>query len=292
MITKKGLTWIFDIPNDLPQWVMGDSTRLQQILNNLLTNARKFTNTGTIKLSIKHRFEKDTSYVWVLFEVIDTGIGISEENMKKLFIPFQQVHSNRSLGGSGLGLVISKQLTELLGGKMWVKSKEGVGSTFSFEIPFKVENNAPKLTTQKKVIVDKSLLKDIKILVCEDNLINQKVLQRLLHIAGFSCDVACDGEKGLEMWEKAKSSGRPYNLIFMDCIMPKLDGFETTRIIRKREKELNNGKTVIVAVTANALKEDRDKCIECGMDDFLVKPLKLHKLLQILSDTFGINVKI
>jgi CheY-like chemotaxis protein len=258
----------------------------------LLNNAIKFTHKGHVKLSVTLDTIKNnqTSIADIQFKIIDTGIGIKDEDLKELFTPFRQLHQQHKVyGGTGLGLLISKQLVELMGGKINVFSKEGVGSTFMFNLPLALPKDQTinvKARRQRIQLTDKQkeTLSRVKILVAEDNIINRTVLMRLLKDIGFdNVDTAVDGKNTVQKWEEAQKSGIPFNLVFMDCVMPELDGFEATQAIRDREKELSIQPCTIVAVTANALSEDKQRCLESGMDDYLSKPIRVEQLCKLLS---------
>jgi signal transduction histidine kinase/CheY-like chemotaxis protein len=265
----KSLAFWLKLDPNLPQRVISDPLRLQQILVNLIGNAMKFTQYGAISLKVSLRQDGQ-----LLFEVIDTGIGISEAGQKKLFKAFSQVDgsSTRSFGGTGLGLVISKQLVDLLGGEIGFESVEGKGSRFYFAIPFelaeaqvesvKAETDERSDKQQKPAVA----LDQAKVLVVEDNAINQKLMLALLAKIGIKADLAEQGEQALE-----KLAQQAYDIVLMDCQMPIMDGYEATRQLRAQDG-LNHGVPVI-AVTANAMLGDRELCLQAGMDDYLTKPV-------------------
>ena len=265
----KSLAFWLKLAPDLPQRITSDPLRLQQILVNLLGNAIKFTQYGAISLKVSLRQDGQ-----LLFEVVDTGIGISEAGQKKLFKAFSQVDgsSTRSYGGTGLGLVISKQLVDLLGGEVGFESVEGKGSRFYFAIPFEdaeplealVESEASiESVEEKKPAVS---LEQAKVLVVEDNLINQKLMLALLAKIGIKPDLAEHGEQALE-----KLAQQAYDIVLMDCQMPVMDGYEATRQLRAQDGF--NQAVPVIAVTANAMVGDREKCLQAGMDDYLTKPV-------------------
>jgi CheY-like chemotaxis protein len=247
--------------------------RIRQILLNLLGNAIKFTENGEVKISVSS-FQKDDGYWEVLLSVEDTGIGISPEAISKLFSPFTQAESSttRRFGGTGLGLTISRSLVELMGGKIWAESSPGEGSTFYVLLSLKEASLAPheiicvpNATVQRKIL---------KVLLAEDNMINQQVILKMLHRLGHEADSAVDGKAAVE----AAINGK-YDLILMDVQMPVMDGLEATRNIRR----LLAGRPKIIALTASALKEDREKCLQAGMNDFLSKPIRLQDLKVALE---------
>lgn len=262
-------------------------------MNNLLNNAIKFTHEGTVKLTVKLRKiikKKNQSIADIQFIISDSGIGIKNEELKELFTPFRQLHQkHQRYGGTGLGLLISRQLVELMGGKISVESQEGKGSTFEFNLPLllPLDQNS-SLNSKKHAFLltedQKQLLNSFRILVAEDNLINRTVLTRLLKDIGFNnVEVAINGKLAVQKWEDAVNMKHPFRLIFMDCVMPELDGFEATKEIRAKEQNLEIQKCVIVAVTANALSEDKQRCLQSGMDEYLSKPIRVEQLCKVLS---------
>jgi two-component system, sensor histidine kinase and response regulator len=272
---------------DIPDIVIGDCKRLRQIIFNLVGNAVKFTRNGTISLNISKTSETHDK-VTLLIGVADTGIGIAPDKIDKIFEKFIQADSftTKKYGGTGLGLAISKQLTELMGGKIYARSELGKGSTFYVEIPFKHDTTG-HIVKEEKLFSDikesneslsVSPIKSVyhaKVLLVEDYQPNQKVASKMLEKMGCTVDVADDGEQALEKLQEAH-----YDIIFMDCQMPEMDGFEATRLIRQNKNTENN---IIVAMTANALEGDREKCIAAGMNDYISKPIRSAELERILS---------
>ncbi|WP_310441315.1 ATP-binding protein [Sulfurimonas sp.] len=256
----------------------GDSLRISQILANLLSNAIKFTHNGDIYINVT-KISDDK----LRFKVRDTGIGLSDEEQNKLFKSFSQADGSttRKYGGTGLGLAISKELAELMGGKIWVESKEGVGSSFIFEIEL-MEIKSDILETDDEIRqFNRNILHLNKILVVEDNLTNQLVLLGLLEDSVKEIDIAKNGKEAVEMFEKGK-----YDLILMDLQMPVMDGYEATTIIRKVDKDIP-----IIALTANAMKEEIEKTEAVGMNEHLVKPIDIEKLFTTLSKYINFNKK-
>jgi len=253
----------------LPKEVNGDALRLGQILINLLTNAIKFTNDGVVELSVENESE-DKNRAKIKFTVADTGMGIGEDAIKNIFKIYDQgdPEITRQFGGSGLGLAISNSLCEKMGGKITVKSKVGQGTSFWFTLNFEIKSHQHKPTH-----------KNIHILVVEDNMLNQKVVGTTLKRNGFSFDVADNGQAAFE-----KFKNNHFNLILMDIQMPLLDGYETTLLIREYEKaHPENPRTKIIALTANATTEDKNKCREIGMDEYLTKPFRFKDLNDIIE---------
>jgi PAS domain S-box-containing protein len=280
-IHEKNLNFNMKIGKDVPKFVKGDPTRLKQIVTNLMSNGVKFTEVGELLMEVRLKGIESKEYS-ILFEISDTGIGMSEEAMNKIFRPFTQGDSSstRQYGGTGLGLAICKSLIEMMGGNIGVESVEGKGSKFTFHILLeKVESREvdAKETKNDLIILKENTANwnSLKVLLVEDNEVNRMFFSKLLKIKGISCDVAENGEHAIKMWET-----KNYDLIFMDCQMPVMDGYEATREIRKRETGKKN--IPIIAMTAYAMKGDAQKCIECGMDDYLSKPVDIGQLELIL----------
>jgi len=279
----KGLKLDYVISKGTNTFLISDITRLQQILVNLISNAVKFTNKGEIIISLSDTKKTDKIYEFH-FQAKDTGIGIAPEQINKLFQPFSQVDASttRKYGGTGLGLVISKRLSELLGGKMWVESTLGKGSTFHFTIMAEVigDNEIQKIQSiRNKNINIESIVKDIplEILVAEDNLINQQIALKVLKKIGYQADIASNG---LEVLNKLEQ--KSYDLILMDVQMSEMDGLEATRQICKLYSKEKRPK--IIAMTAGAMEANRQQCLDAGMDGFSTKPIDIAKLHQILSE--------
>jgi len=270
--------------------VRGDPGRLRQILTNLISNAIKFTPSGAVNVRATWESENDT-HVVLRFEVADTGIGVPEEARACLFQPFSQVDASttRKYGGTGLGLAICKQLVNLMAGQIGCSSIPDNGSVFWFTVRFEKpaestshEEFAPG-TGQDLIDAQQRLpaarRRGIRILVAEDNAFNQKVVLRQVREMGFGADAVANGIEALEALDRI-----PYDLVLMDCQMPEMDGYECSAEIRRRE---DHGQHVpIIAMTAHVMKEDRDKCLAAGMDDFLSKPVRVAHLEAILIQWF------
>ena len=276
---NKALTLQCDIDPDIPLCVAGDATRAGQILFNFAGNALKFTERGGI--SIRARLlEHDGASVTLRFEVIDTGIGIDPAIQPRLFTAFEQgdPSTTRRYGGTGLGLAISRRLAELMGGSVGVHSVPAAGSTFWFTARFAVVDGAEDATSVAQDESDASVLArdfgSARLLLVEDNEVNQYVAQELLADAGLAADVAEDGQQALELFTR-----QPYDLILMDMQMPVMDGLAATRAIRALP---NGGEVPILAMTANAFAEDRQRCTEAGMNDYLSKPFEPEQLYAVL----------
>jgi signal transduction histidine kinase/BarA-like signal transduction histidine kinase len=269
------------VDSAVPEWVRGDAGRLRQVLVNLCANAVKFTERGEVALRISV-VAQDLERTTLRFEVRDTGIGVPEAGLHALFKPFSQLDASttRRFGGTGLGLSIVKRLAEMMGGEAGVLSREGVGSTFWFTA--QVANAAadpatPRLPTNAVPQVQRlGSAQERRILLAEDNAVNEKVAAQALRTMGFRVDAVSNGRAAVIAWETGL-----YDLILMDCQMPELDGYEATIEIRKREQGMRH--IPIVALTAHAMKDDDLKCKAAGMDDYLTKPLDRKRLQSCLD---------
>lgn len=274
MTSAKDLIIDSFVDEHVPPFIEGDVVRLRQVLVNLMSNAIKFTDNGGIYISVKSPRENTLEVA-----IRDTGIGISEESQKKLFNAFTQADSSmtRKYGGTGLGLTICKKLIELMGGEIIVTSVVGEGSTFSFTIPVKAIDSMPKeLIDQYEVQPSRlGVDKPMKILLAEDNLVNQMVAKGFLQKLGYKPDVASNGLEAL-----AALKQKDYDLIFMDMMMPEMDGLEATKIICSQMPV--QSRPWIVAMTANAMEEHKKQCVEAGMNDFLTKPFTVEGLASVL----------
>lgn len=288
---QKNLKLISLMDSRIPEMLLGDPLRITQILLNLTDNAIKFTDQG--RITIQAYIETSIgSLVYIRFEISDTGIGIAETDQDKIFFPFTQVDNSttRSFGGTGLGLVICRNLVSLMGGTIGFSSEKGKGSTFWFIIPFKqdvvleqsIEEETPQKTDLSHLVSQSPTLPyssrfNYRVLLVEDDPVCSKVVNLQLGKLGIEVDVACNGEEAVKA-----SSSKDYSLIFMDCHMPIMDGFAATRAIR--EAELGSEQHVpIIAMTARALEEDRDLCAQAGMDDYLSKPVDFNQLFTTLK---------
>lgn len=270
---SKGLTLMVEVPDQVPRRVCGDAVRLRQILLNLVSNAIKFTETGEIWVRVGLESESDGA-ARVRFEVQDTGIGIAPEDHAKLFEPFSQVDSSttRRFGGTGLGLAISRRLVQLAGGQIGVNAELDSGSTFWFALPFAKAPQPGAVaggSAEHLVGPDVAPAPDAlgKILVVEDDRINQMVAVATVEGLGYSVDVAADGAEALK-----RLSLMHYSAVLMDCQMPKMDGYETTRQIRLLQGPMSE--VPVLAVTAGAMEGDKEKCLAAGMDDYISKPIR------------------
>lgn len=266
------------IPPNLVLNVVGDPGRLRQILLNLIANAIKFTNDGEVIIRALETTSSEKE-VTVRFEVEDSGIGISQENLNKLFQPFIQADSttSRKFGGTGLGLSICHRLVELMRGKIGVSSTENKGSTFWFEVTLlKSQNKHANQIHQFEQ--DVPAHKIGRILVVEDNFVNQKVARAMLEKIGHRVDTVGNGIEALNALEQF-----PYDVVLMDCQMPEMDGFEATEVIRSKKRNKIPVAIPIIAMTANALSGDKDRCLAAGMDDYISKPVNISSLNKILQ---------
>jgi PAS domain S-box-containing protein len=273
---KKGIELNYTFASTIPQYVIGDPSRLQQILNNLISNAVKFTEIGEVWIKIKEIKNHDNE-LEIQFTVEDTGIGISEDNIVMLFKSFSQLDGSitRRFGGTGLGLAISKQLSEIMGGRLWVESKTAIGSKFYLTLKFTI---GAKIETQPtKILRLKNIDRPYSILLAEDDKVNQMVITRILKERGYLVDTADNGLQAVEMCLE-----NSYDAILMDIQMPVMDGIEATKRIKERNKC-----TPIIAITAYALKGDREKFLAHGMDEYVSKPIRIEELYSVIEKSLS-----
>lgn len=275
--SEKGIDLSFNISPDVPEIIVGDITRLRQVLVNLLNNAVKFTDKGEVTISVIGQ-KRDGEGYEIHYAIKDTGIGIPQDKMSQLFQSFSQVDPSitRKYGGTGLGLAISKRLVELMGGKIWAESEVGTGSVFYFTIVVEAatKSQIDAMMQDQKAINVSPLMdqRELRILLAEDNAVNQKVALQMLKKIGYKADIAANGKEVLAALER-----QPYDIILMDVQMPEMDGLEAAKRIRER----GDGPKII-AMTAFALKGDMDRCLEAGMDDYISKPIQLEELTNKL----------
>jgi len=275
-IREKDVELVAEISEDVPEVVKGDPVRINQILLNLADNALKFTETGYVKIIIK-KVQDDNQTDLLRFEVEDTGIGIRQSRLESIFDTYKQEtkHTTRHYGGTGLGLAITKQLIKLMGGDINVTSQFGKGSVFWFEIELKKS----KRTKHQLIVTDKKVkLKDLKILVVDDNPLNREVFFDLIndYKNNVEVDMADDGKMAL-----AKIQSNDYDVVLMDIQMPRMDGYEATRQIRKLSG--SKSKLPVIAMTAHVLEGVADKCDAAGMNDYVAKPINMKVLTQKIS---------
>ncbi|MDQ3002719.1 MAG: ATP-binding protein [Fibrobacterota bacterium] len=290
---RKRLALSLDLAPGLPTRVIGDALRLKQILNNLIGNALKFTQKGGVII----RLREDVSVTSpagaarvcnLLFQVEDTGVGIPEEAQGRIFQSFVQADTTitRQYGGTGLGLFISKQIVEMMGGKIGFHTRTGVGSVFHFTLPFAnasdIEDTKAPRWEAPSVSADRGTTAGARLLIVEDHPLNQKVLCGFLGQFGLEADTASRGQEALKMFSSA-----PYDLVFMDCHMPGMDGFECTQALRSMSA---GGKLpTIVGVTADAMQGTLEKCLRAGMNDMITKPIMTEELHRVLSRWLGVT---
>jgi signal transduction histidine kinase/CheY-like chemotaxis protein len=277
---EKDLYLTCQIPGDFECGWWGDCSRIRQILVNLIGNAIKFTSTGGIELRIE-RSEQSDDFSTLKFSVRDSGIGIPHDRLDRLFESFSQVDASttRQYGGTGLGLAITRQLAELMGGSVGLESQEGVGSTFWFTARLQ-EAPASALPTIEFPQADNASTANPygRILLVDDNDVNQMILSEMLKQAGHEVQIAANGKEALEIYQH-----EAFDLIITDCHMPIMDGYELARSVREKESASQNGSRIpIIALTASALKGDGDRCIEAGMDDYATKPIDQGRLLSLI----------
>jgi signal transduction histidine kinase/ActR/RegA family two-component response regulator len=276
---NKHLSLTTEIAPDVPEVLIGDPGRIRQVLVNFLGNALKFTPFGGVQVLVSLVFPPGIGKEPRLrIEVIDTGRGIAPEKVSTLFRPFTQVDSgdDRAFGGTGLGLAISKRLVAAMKGDIGVSTEVGSGSRFWFEIPAQ-EGSLSQCADRLPELLEVHS-PSLRILVAEDNVVNQKVIVRLLETLGHSVEVATDGALAIARFEK-----EPWDVVLMDCQMPIMDGFEAARRMRAAEASSKADRTPIIALTAGVLDEDRARCREAGMDEFVSKPVQLEVLSQVLA---------
>lgn len=290
--SSKGLQILIDTSHALNPAHQADPMRLQQILNNFLSNAVKFTHEGHI--AVRVRCIESTQHAdRLLFEVQDTGIGVSEENQAKLFQPFSQAEmsTTRRFGGTGLGLAICHHLGELMGGEITMRSAVGEGTTMAFTVTLpigdateivKMEPLDRRKTTRfirPKPSLEEAIAERSLILLAEDHPTNRAVLTRQLNLAGFALEVAEDGLDAFEQWKTGRHA-----LVLADLHMPRMDGHQLTTAIRQWEREQGLARTPVIALTANVLQGEAERCIELGMDDYLTKPVRIPVLVAKLRE--------
>jgi CheY-like chemotaxis protein len=283
----KGLIWDVQFDNAIPCSIKSDPTRLRQILINLVGNGIKFTEVGAVLLKCRAAMGNDGKHT-LFFDVIDSGIGMNETQIRLLFQPFAQADTSmsRRFGGTGLGLTISKRFAGLMGGDIEVQSEKGKGSVFTLRIPYEIaevaENNQTTSPANDKAAVAVTLsqnpLHGLKLLLVEDGPDNQRLISFLLKRAGAEVEIADNGEIGRDCALKALADGCPFDVILTDMQMPVMDGYTATAQLRAR-----NYTGPIIALTAHAMKGDREKCLSSGCDDFATKPVDRVQLINMVA---------
>ena len=272
-----------NLAEDVPTNFVADFARLRQVLVNLLANAAKFTEHGSIWVNISAKVIAQGKYEYH-FAVKDTGVGISEAKVDSLFLPFTQADSSttRKYGGTGLGLSISKRLVDLMGGRIWAENNVGKGATFHFTIqaePVSMREVTPLTAQPAEIDKNMGLKFPLRILVAEDNEFNQDLTKRLLDQLMYKADLAVDGVQALEA-----VLAHDYDVVLMDVQMPRMDGIEATREIFK---QVPRGRApIVIGLTANASASDRDECLAAGMSGFVTKPIRLHILVEALGEAY------
>jgi signal transduction histidine kinase/streptogramin lyase/ActR/RegA family two-component response regulator len=281
----KGLALTWKVPENLEDTFVGDSARLRQVLLNLLGNAVKFTEFGSVSLSVSESKgeEAESGEAFLCFQVTDTGIGVPKSKQASIFEAFRQADGSvsRRYGGTGLGLAISARLVRLMGGEIKVESEVGKGSTFRFDIRVRPASGAVKAreVEQAETATESAGSDTLRVLLAEDNETNRLLVERLMDRRGHRVKSVCDGAQALESLKQ-----ETFDVVLMDIQMPGLDGFEATRQIRALESAVG-GRTPIVAITANAMKGDEDACLAAGMDGYLAKPFEAEQLFELIERT-------
>ncbi len=284
---NKGIALTCDVAPDVPRALLGDPGRLRQVLLNLIGNAIKFTNQGTVSVQVNRIDSRRANGVGggVHFAVADSGIGIPPESLETIFDPFSQQDSSttRKFGGTGLGLTISRRLVEALGGRIWVESEVGKGSTFHFSAQFSLDNPVQVETSAGALegaaggnASTNASEKSLDVLLVEDNPINQKLAMTLLENWGHKVTLAENGQLALDALAR-----RRFDIVLMDMMMPVMDGIQATQQFRASEL---GPRTPIIAMTANAMRGDRERCLEAGMDGYMSKPIKSTELRKLVQE--------
>jgi CheY-like chemotaxis protein len=296
---EKGLNLYLELADDFQTILLGDELRLRQVLINLLGNAIKFTERGDISVCCEMSSQNENE-IFLKFKVVDSGVGIPENVLGLIFKEFSQADTSitRTHGGTGLGLSICKKITNLMGGEIWIESEEGKGSTFFFTACFKKSQTPlePDVSKPDKTEILEWAGSPLKILLVEDNPINQLLAKRILEKQSHHVEIAENGLKAMQAL-----IDNDFDVILMDVQMPVMDGLTTTRLIRRCENskdieageyqellqklslKINADHIPIVAMTANAMVEDREKCLEAGMDDFVSKPFKAGEVYRAIA---------
>ncbi len=283
---RKGLQLALDVDPQVPPALVGDAGRLRQVLVNLLGNAVKFTEQGEVRVSVSAESRAD-GRVGLRLGVRDTGIGIAADKQERIFAAFTQADGSttRKFGGTGLGLAISNRLVALMGGQIAVESTPGAGSLFHFTVELGVhagavhDDETSTIPTPRAVVTART---GLRVLLAEDNAVNQRVAQRFLERLGHTVTVANHGREAVECWRQ-----QPFDLVLMDVQMPEMDGFEAVAEIRAAERAGGN-RTPVVALTAHAMSGDRERCLAAGMDGYLTKPVRLAQLVAAIESVLPV----
>jgi CheY-like chemotaxis protein/anti-sigma regulatory factor (Ser/Thr protein kinase) len=277
LANKKGLSFCLTVDEAAQGVYLGDPTRVRQVLYNLISNALKFTDTGEVRVRARREGQN------LVLTIADTGIGMSPEQVSRLFQKFEQADSSttRRFGGTGLGLSICRELSQLMGGSVAAASKAGEGSMFTVALPIprlRDPDAAANLEADGPAEVVESL--SLRVLAAEDNSVNQLVLKTLLHQIGVDPVVVDNGRKAVEAWRE-----QAWDVVLMDVQMPEMDGMEATRRIREEEAAAGRPRTPIIALTANAMAHQVEQYLACGMDGHIAKPIEATRLFAVLAQT-------
>jgi CheY-like chemotaxis protein/HPt (histidine-containing phosphotransfer) domain-containing protein len=281
---SKNITLSYECDANVPEVVVGDPVRLTQVITNIVGNAIKFTPKGSI-LIFARMISSDEKKSLIEFKIKDSGIGISKDKLSRVFKRFEQagVETTRLYGGTGLGLSIAKHIVQSQGGEISVTSELGVGSIFTFTMPFDHYDSTKQVNTKPvESVADLSFLEDLSILLVEDNVLNVKLINGIFMGTNVKVDVA---ETGTQAIEKVKNNF--YDIILMDIELPDMNGYNTTKIIRDELKL----KLPVIALTAHALAGEREKCLEAGMNEYLTKPVNTRKLFEMMSVLMAVNIQ-
>jgi two-component system, sensor histidine kinase and response regulator len=275
---SKGVCLEVSIADNVPGRIMGDPLRLHQVLLHLLTNAVKFTDAGKARLEISIACSSSPAAA-LLFRIIDTGIGMTPQILSRLFTPFMQGESasSRRYGGTGLGVATARRLVQLMQGSMHVESQPGQGTAFWFLLPLESAVGPPTPASAAA----RTAFPRGRVLIVDDNPVNQLVAQRAVDRFGYAAEVVSGGQEALSAVREAARRLAPFDAVLMDCQMPEMDGYQATAAIRHWEN--GNGRVPIIALTANCVEGDREKCLDSGMDDYIAKPFRLAALESTLE---------
>ena len=279
LFDKKHLALVIDLDPKLPNTIITDEIKFKQIIINLISNAVKFTEYGYVRLRIVYSEENGVKKI--ISSIRDTGIGIDEHDIKKLFLPFSQINhsSNHHFGGAGLGLVISRKLAEIMLGNITVKSEMGVGSEFTFTIPVRIDKAESLKYTEKTDVKNLTSPRvGIKVLIADDNVFNQVITSKMLEKSGYACTIA---NNGIEVIDKVKETY--FNIILMDIQMPVMNGITASKEIIKYYEDKSSTPPIIIGCSANAMASDKEKCFNAGMKDFLSKPFTMADIQLIME---------
>jgi CheY-like chemotaxis protein/HPt (histidine-containing phosphotransfer) domain-containing protein len=273
--SEKGISFSCRIPPEVPDGLIGDQVRLRQVLLNLAWNGIKFTETGGVTVDVRVE-SQEAEEACLEFAVRDTGIGIPRCELERVFQPFAQADpsTTRRFGGTGLGLTIASSLVHLMGGRIWVESEPGHGSTFYFTVRLPLAKELPR-EPEASGVLPKAISR-LRVLLVEDNPANQKLAAYILQERGHTVDIAADGQQAFNMAQENR-----HDVILMDVQMPGMDGLEATKAIRAREN--GNRRVPIIAMTAHAMKGDCERCLAVGMDSYLSKPINPREMIALLE---------